>query len=102
MEEFSFSFPTTRAESVERIAADPELVLYDNYFSIRAYEAFQQCLIVDIPKQYDQKVFSYAFQKNSPYLDLFNFHLKVANASQKEFTQPRFIFFFSACRSEAA
>lgn len=77
MEEFQAGFPTTRQESVDRIAEDPELVLYDNYFSIRTFEKFQKCLILDIPTQYDQKVFSYAFQKNSPYLDLFNHHLKV-------------------------
>ena len=77
MKEFQSEFPTTWPESIDRIAEDPELVLYDNYFTIRTYEKYQKCLIVDIPTPYDQKVLSYAFQKNSPYLDLFNYHLKV-------------------------
>ena len=52
-------------------------VVYDNYFSIRAFPGYQNCEIVDIPQKYDAKAKAWAFQKDSPYLDLFNYQIRV-------------------------
>ena len=34
------------------------------------------CELIWIPAKYDYKPYAYGFQKNSPWLDLFDFHLK--------------------------
>ena len=48
------------------------------HFSLRVIR-YRTCQIVEIPKTYEPKVFAYAFQKGSPYLDLFNFQLNVSH-----------------------
>ena len=37
---------------------------------------FVKCEIIRIPAKYDPQRFAYGFQKDSPFLDLFNFYLK--------------------------
>ena len=37
---------------------------------------FVNCEIIRIPAKYDPQRFAYGFQKDSPFLDLFNFYLK--------------------------
>ena len=54
---------------------NPKIALYDNYYGIKSKEEYQSCKIVVTPSKYDVQYFSYAFQKNSPYLSLFDKYL---------------------------
>ena len=40
------------------------------------FEEYSNCEIIAIPSKYDFKPYAYGFQKNSPYLKMFNFFLK--------------------------
>ena len=42
----------------------------------RAYPEYGSCELLQIPSKYDFKPYAYGFQKNSPYLPLFNYYLK--------------------------
>ena len=61
---------------VAKLKKETTSALYDNFFSITQYQAYLDCEILAIPAKYDYKPFAYAFQKDSPYLGLFNFYLK--------------------------
>ena len=41
-----------------------------------AFPEYETCDIVAIPAKYDIKPFAYGFQKDSPYLGVFNYYLK--------------------------
>ena len=41
-----------------------------------AFPEYESCKIVVIPAKYDMKPFAYGFQKDSPYLGVFNYYLK--------------------------
>ena len=55
---------------------NPFIAYYDNYQSIAASYKYISCKIIDVPKRYDVKSWSYAFQKDSPYLEIFNYYMK--------------------------
>jgi len=40
-----------------------------------AYEEFANCEIVAIPAKYDFKPYGWGFQKDSPFLEIFNYYL---------------------------
>lgn len=61
---------------IDLLETDSETALYDNYFGVTTYDEYFDCKIVYIPGKYDFKQFAYGFQKDSPFLDLFNFYLK--------------------------
>ena len=42
----------------------------------RAYPEYGSCELLQIPSKYDFKPYAYGFQKDSPYLPLFNYYLK--------------------------
>ena len=45
-------------------------------FHFRALDAYIDCEIVATPGKYDFKPHAYGFQKDSPFLPLFNYYLK--------------------------
>ena len=45
-----------------------------NFF--RAFPEYAACEVIQIPSKYDFKPYAYGFQKDSPYLHLFNHYLK--------------------------
>ncbi len=45
-------------------------------YSFRSFKQFSDCEIIAIPAKYDFKPYAYGFQKDSPYLPLFNYYLK--------------------------
>ena len=55
---------------------NPSIALYYNYYSLITYPEYEACDIIAIPSKYELKQFSFAFQKNSPYLSLFNNYLR--------------------------
>lgn len=61
---------------IELLDTDSEAALYDNYYSVITHDQFQVCKIVAIPSKYDFKPYAFGFQKNSPFLGIFNFYLK--------------------------
>lgn len=75
------TFPTDKESLVELIISDRMYTLFDNYYSIKTFQAYKTCQIVDIPKAYESKAFSYAFAKNSPYFPVFNYYLRVMKES---------------------
>ena len=42
----------------------------------RAFPEYAACEVIQIPSKYDFKPYAYGFQKDSPYLHLFNHYLK--------------------------
>ena len=55
---------------------NPSIALYYNYYSLVTFPEYEACDIIAIPSKYELKQFSFAFQKNSPYLSLFNKYLR--------------------------
>ena len=47
-----------------------------NHFIYSSFEAYAECKIIAIPAKYDFKPYAYGFQKDSPFLPLFNYYLK--------------------------
>ena len=58
-------------------------------------KAYLDCKVIVLPAKYDVKPYSFGFQKNSPYVGLFNFHLKkmrergVIKETLKKITPPQ-------------
>ena len=61
---------------IQYSANDPNIALYDNFFSSSAFGAYTNCDVIAIPGKYNFKPYAYGFQKHSPYLGLFNYYLK--------------------------
>ena len=55
---------------------DSQFSMYDNFFAVRTYSAYEECDIIAIPQKFDFKPYAYGFQMNSPYLGPFNYYLK--------------------------
>ena len=63
---------------VQYILENPNFAYYDNIAAIEQEDAFTKCKIISIPAKYDIKPMTFAFQKDSPYLPLFdNFMLQM-------------------------
>jgi hypothetical protein len=45
------------------------------FWHCRVEPEYVSCQLIDIPGKYDFKPYSFGFQKNSPYLGLFDFYL---------------------------
>ena len=54
---------------------NPKIALYENYYAIKTTEEYKGCEIITTPSKYNFQYFSFAFQKNSPYLSLFDKYL---------------------------
>ena len=66
----------TADDFVQYIIDNEDYAYYDVYDGIRTHEAYERCEIKAIKAKYDIKPVAYGFQKDSPFLDLFNFYLK--------------------------
>jgi hypothetical protein len=55
---------------------NPSIALYDNFYAISTFPEFTNCEVIATPAKYDFKPYAYGFQKNSPYLGVFNHVLK--------------------------
>ena len=51
--------------------------LYDNYFGSSTSQAYLDCKMIATPGKYDFKPYAYGFQKDSPYLYLFNHFIQL-------------------------
>ena len=49
---------------------------YSTYIYFRQTKQYASCEIIATPMQGDRKPSAFGFQKDSPYLDVFNFYLK--------------------------
>ena len=47
-----------------------------NLNNFSSFEEYEKCELVAIPKKYDTKPYAYGFQKDSPYLGIFNYYIK--------------------------
>merc|ERR1719445_1176647 len=56
--------------------ADSNIALYDNFFAASAFPEYTDCKLIAIPAKYDFKPYAYGFQKDSPFLGVFNHYLK--------------------------
>ena len=56
----------------EFIVEKDDYAFYDNFFGMAATQEYVDCKIVATPGKYDFKPLAYGFQKDSPYLYLFN------------------------------
>jgi hypothetical protein len=55
---------------------NPSIALYDNFYATSAFPEYEKCEVIAIPAKYDFKPYAYGFQKDSPYLGIFNHFLK--------------------------
>ena len=60
---------------VQFLLENPNFAYYDNIEAIKQEDAFTKCEIIAIPAKYDIKPMTFAFQKDSPYLPLFDFYM---------------------------
>ncbi|XP_059085839.1 glutamate receptor ionotropic, kainate 5-like [Tigriopus californicus] len=70
------TYPKSTDDHTKSILRDTSLAYYDNFFAVRTLPVFADCEIIAIPAKYDVKPYAYGFQKDSPYLGLFNHYLK--------------------------
>ena len=56
--------------------AESNIALYDNFFAASAFPEYTDCKLIAIPAKYDFKPYAYGFQKDSPFLGVFNHYLK--------------------------
>ena len=52
------------------------VALYFTFQSISTYPEYQKCEIIAIPRKYHLQPIAFGFQKDSPYLEIFNYYLK--------------------------
>ena len=60
----------------DKLFSDPSMALYTNNLAMVAFPQYLSCELLAIPAKYGIRSQAFAFQKNSPYLDLFNYYLK--------------------------
>ena len=61
---------------VRYIIDNDDVAYYDNYLGIRTYDEYERCEMKAIKAKYDVKPLAFGFQKDSPFLGLFNYYLK--------------------------
>ena len=61
---------------VRYIIENDDVAYYDNYLGLRTYDEYERCEIKAIKAKYDVKPLAFGFQKDSPFLGLFNYYLK--------------------------
>ena len=57
------------------IVKNDGFALYDNFFGTSTTQEYVDCKIIATPGKYDFKPYAYGFQKDSPYLYLFNYFM---------------------------
>ena len=78
-------------DGVEYLMENSKVALYSHFQMIRTYPEYKKCEIIAIPRKYNFQPLAFGFQKDSPYLDIFNFYLKemiekgVMKASSKKY-----------------
>ena len=65
----------------DKLFSDPSMALYTNNLAIVAFPQYLSCELLAIPAKYGIRSQAFAFQKNSPYLELFNYYLKAMDES---------------------
>ena len=55
---------------------NPNIALYHHFQVITTFTEYAECEIIAIPKKYNFKPLAFGFQKDSPYLDIFNYYLR--------------------------
>lgn len=58
------------------IYTNTSILNQNKFYFLSSYSAYLDCKVIAIPARYDIKPYAYGFQKDSPYLDVFNFHFK--------------------------
>jgi hypothetical protein len=64
-----------RQDFADKMTMDGESAWYANYFGVITLDAYINCKILVTPGKYDFKPYAFGFQKDSPFLPLFNYHL---------------------------
>ena len=72
------SDPDTGMYEIDKLLKEnPKLAFYTNFdLDTKTYGPYVACDIIDIPGQYNGHNTAFAFQKGSPYRNLFSYHLK--------------------------
>ena len=61
---------------LERALENKPITIYLRNLQIESLPEYDSCEIITIPAKYDQKPNAFAFQKDSPFVKLFNYYLK--------------------------
>ena len=61
---------------VQYLMQHSNVALYHHYQAIRSYPEYGKCEIIPIPRRYHFAPIAFGFQKDSPYLEIFNYYLK--------------------------
>jgi hypothetical protein len=77
IKDYLVNYQGKRGTEQKMIVIDnPSIALYTNYFGTDGHFLYTDCQLIAIPAKYDYKPYAFAFQKDSPYLGLFNHFLK--------------------------
>jgi len=90
IEPFVGDYPSGADGPLEMLLESNNLALFGGYFDNRfecmlmsvtcfifsAKPAYANCKIIALPERYDVKAYTFGFQKNSPLLGLFNYHIR--------------------------
>lgn len=62
---------------IDLILEDPSFVLLDEYYALLFYDKYAKCEVLTVPKDYFRGTYAYAIQENSPFKDLFRYHIEI-------------------------
>ena len=61
---------------VNYLMDNSNVALYSHFQIIITFSEYEKCEIIAIPKKYNFQPIAFGFQKDSPYLDIFNYYLR--------------------------
>ena len=68
-------FLSAEARATSIPIENPSIALYRDFISMASFQIYKDCEVLAIPAKYRYTPCGFALQKNSPYLDLFNYYL---------------------------
>ncbi|XP_059082976.1 glutamate receptor ionotropic, kainate glr-3-like [Tigriopus californicus] len=77
VEPYIDSYPSTKVEMLDLVLKDPSYALLDEYYSLLFYERHSKCEVLTIPKDYFRGDYAFPIQDNSPFKDLFKYHIEI-------------------------
>lgn len=76
IEPYLDNYKDNNGKMIQYPAKDADVALYDNFPSIAIFPEYTRCEVIAIPGKYNYLPFAFGFQKDSPYLGIFNYYLK--------------------------
>merc|ERR1712117_696701 len=59
------------------VVEDGDRALYENFFAVKSDKRYIDCEIIALPGEYDPKSLAFAYQLNSSYAWIFDYHINL-------------------------